>query len=163
MSILTSARSAAKHRSKTPAELRQELDSMTCHFTELGMAYLTLRNLLDETGIELSGAKLDRDRIADLLAKRNRQVIRQEADIARLRQAVIQARPKITFATAPRVPPFAPLETIPTDAGEPLTVGTWVPFPPEPDGADETTVSIALADILVGGQSVTISGGHCTA
>lgn len=159
MSIAQDIRLAARHRKETPADLRRRIAEMEqAHADEVARlntendslvcALIKTTGELDQAGIELSGARLDEERIAALLERRNRQVIRQAADLARLRQAVMQARPKITFATAPRVPPFAPLETIPAAAGEPLTVGTWMPFPPDPDG--ETTVGIALADLLTG-------------
>jgi hypothetical protein len=159
VSLLHTAR---RHR-QTPAELRAENkqlhEDIAKHhklFAELGDAYLRLRELFDETGIELSGARLDNEKLRSLLEKRNGQVIRQAADLARLRQAVIDARPKITFATAPRIPPFAPLESIPMDTGKPLTVGRWQPFPPDAD-SDDTTVNIPLADLLAAGVTPRLS------
>lgn len=63
MSMLTRARSLGRHRGKTPAQLRSELDTATCHLVamateidELKAARNRLEAQLDEAGIDYSGA-----------------------------------------------------------------------------------------------------------
>jgi hypothetical protein len=59
MSVLTAVRSAARHRAKSPAQLREELDQANASLDELGRAYLTVISQLDQAGIDLSGALED--------------------------------------------------------------------------------------------------------
>ncbi|HEY9369091.1 hypothetical protein [Streptomyces sp.] len=61
-------RGTGAHRSKPPAQLRQELDHATCHLVALATendalqaANTQLQNQLDAAGIELSGTRLDLD------------------------------------------------------------------------------------------------------
>lgn len=64
--MLTRARSLGRHRGKTPAQLRAELDEADCKLIELATeidqlkaARDQLEQQLDEAGIELSGALED--------------------------------------------------------------------------------------------------------
>lgn len=66
MSLLTTVRSAARHRGKSTAQLREELDQANderdktnASLDELGNAYLTVVEQLDQAGIDLSGALED--------------------------------------------------------------------------------------------------------
>jgi hypothetical protein len=59
MSLLTTVRSAARHRGRSPAQLREELDQANASLDELGRAYLTVVEQLDQAGIDLSGALED--------------------------------------------------------------------------------------------------------
>lgn len=85
MSLYTRARSAARHRGKSPAELRAENDELACTVISLATDIDTLRRErnqleagLDQAGIDLSGAnedlrqlQADNERLnADLLATR---------------------------------------------------------------------------------------------
>ncbi|MEU8525305.1 hypothetical protein AB0C77_06830 [Streptomyces sp. NPDC048629] len=61
-------RGTGTHRSKTPAQLRQELDEATCHLVAMATeidahkaAERRLEDQLDAAGIELSGLRLDLD------------------------------------------------------------------------------------------------------
>jgi hypothetical protein len=89
-------------------------------------------------------------------------VVRAEGIQRSLAQSLVNAhreidrlKPKVTTANNPaRIPPYAPTDpgewTVIDAAGQAITfgTGTWMPFPPDPDG--ETTVGIALADVLAG-------------
>lgn len=73
------------------------------------------------------------DALAKTLAGR---VVRAEAEQRRLRQAVINARPRITYAPPPLVPPYAALS---------------LPYPVPvqgPDTSAETTQKIPILDVL---------------
>ncbi|MEU6990296.1 hypothetical protein ABZ953_06495 [Streptomyces sp. NPDC046465] len=66
MSMLTRARSIGRHRGKTPAQLRAELDEAICIglaqqtlIAELTAERTRLEGQLDAAGIELSGARED--------------------------------------------------------------------------------------------------------
>jgi chromosome segregation ATPase len=64
--MLTRARSLGRHRGKTPAQLRADLDQATCELVglateidDLKAARSHLEGQLDEAGIDLSGARED--------------------------------------------------------------------------------------------------------
>lgn len=64
--MLTRARSLGRHRGKTPAQLRSELDEATCHLValateidELQAARTRLEAQVDEASIDYSGALED--------------------------------------------------------------------------------------------------------
>lgn len=64
--MLTRARSLGRHRGKTPAQLRAELDRATCELVGLATEIDSLRaernqleGQLDEAGIDLSGTRED--------------------------------------------------------------------------------------------------------
>ncbi|MEU0393867.1 hypothetical protein ABZ208_13990 [Streptomyces sp. NPDC006208] len=68
MSILDTVRGHGRHRGKTPAQLRRELDTALCELvgaaTRIGELWAErnqLEHLLDQAGIELSGIRLDLD------------------------------------------------------------------------------------------------------
>jgi hypothetical protein len=73
-------------------------------------------------------------------------VVRAESIQRSLAQSLVNAhreieriKPKVTAAYNPaRIPPYAPDEpdtwTVIDGAGQALTFGTWMPFPPDPDG-----------------------------
>jgi hypothetical protein len=99
MSILTSSHARGKHRS-SPAELRAEVarlkaerEEFTCHFAELGRTYLQTRDLLDQAGIDLSGA-LDDVRAAEERATEAERLRDEEhAELVALRARVANLDP----------------------------------------------------------------------
>ncbi|WP_326739096.1 hypothetical protein [Streptomyces sp. NBC_01022] len=110
MSVLTRISSLGRHRGKTPAQLRAELDEADCHLIALATevdearsAHTSVEAQLDAAGIELSGAREDlaaakrtvaqleavvklRDQQIDELAERIRIGIGAEHVIARTQE-----------------------------------------------------------------------------
>lgn len=158
MSLISTIREA-KHRGRTPKQLRQALVERDARIAELEARVLVLAGERDQLEAENHSygetMAAARGRITDLalmLEHRNRRIIIDAADRARLRQALINARPRIVPAYNPaRIPPFAP-----TAPDEPWTVldnettlsipvGRWLPMPPDPDG--DVTQEIDSADL----------------
>lgn len=88
MSVITRARSLGRHRGKTPLELRIALDAaddratrLTAALDQLGAANTTLERLLDQAGIDYSGALED-------VATRDRTIAQLEGTV-RLRDQQI--------------------------------------------------------------------------
>ena len=117
--MLTRARSLGRHRGKTPAQLRTELDEATCKLIGLTTEIDQLKAQLDTAGSELAGAREDtraakqsirhleaivllRDREIDKLTERIRVGIGAEHVIAKTQEIdtrEVQAR----FAEGPIV------------------------------------------------------------
>lgn len=72
-----------------------------------------LEQQLDQAGIELSGMRLDLEHAAAEIRRLQRQTTRDAADKARLRQAVIDARPRIRVVDTQLVRPYAPVVELP--------------------------------------------------
>lgn len=92
-------------------------------------------------------------RLQQVIADRNGVIIRQRADLARLRQALIQARPRIHIVPSQMVRPYAPEVVLP-----------FVPPVPPADTTAEETQELAVLDLplsarVAAGVAVTVTGG----
>lgn len=72
-----------------------------------------LEHQLDQAGIELSGVRLDLEQAVAEIRRLQRQHIRDAADKQRLRQAVLDARPRIRVVDTQLVRPYAPVVQLP--------------------------------------------------
>lgn len=100
MSILSRGRGT--HRALALPEARHEITRLTALNETLTCAETQAR-------VELADADAALKVMTALAKKHGNTVIRQAADLARLRQAVINARPRIIVADPPLVPPYAPM------------------------------------------------------
>jgi hypothetical protein len=91
MTVLDRLRGKGAHHGAAPSELRTQLDDVTCDLTRAIIAGCSDRMNLTITQHDLQTAVAEIRRL-------HRRVIRAEADKKRLRQAVINARPRITVA-----------------------------------------------------------------
>ena len=160
MSLLDTVRSA-KHRGRTPKQLREAIVERDARIADLEARVLVLAEERDQLEADnhsyattMAGARTRIEDLAAMLEQRNRRIIIDAADRARLRQALINARPRITEAHNPaRIPPFAPSApdepwTVPDEqTGQALPVGRWLPFPPDPDGDETQKLALALLDL----------------
>ena len=85
-----------------PPEDPAEVDRLTRALTEAERANQTMIRALIEAGERLTQAHQTNRSLAG-------KVVRAEAEQRRLRHALTNARPRITVAEPPRVPPFAAL------------------------------------------------------
>lgn len=110
------------HRKHTRIELAIEIESL-----KNTVAYLDARReayaaQLDIAQIDLTTAREDlADAVAEIKRLQNK-VIRAEADKARLRQAVVDARPRITVVDTQLVRPYAPVVVLPYTSPVPVAV-----------------------------------------
>lgn len=72
-----------------------------------------LEQQLDQAGIELSGMRLDLKQAVAEIRRLQRQVIRDAAEKERLRQAVVDSRPRIRVVDTQLVRPYAPVVQLP--------------------------------------------------
>lgn len=111
MSLLTIFRTpgGGKHRTATVAEKDDQIEQLTAALAESERArQATAADLT--AALTREAAKDHRLKLADALLKTwAGKVVRAEAEQRRLRQAVINARPRITHAEPPLVPPYAAL------------------------------------------------------
>lgn len=89
-------------------QLEAELNELVCRVVTLAGENDTLQHQLDQAGIELSGARLDSETQVAEIRRLQGQHIRDAAYIERLRQALHNARPRITQVPAQAPRPFAP-------------------------------------------------------
>lgn len=138
-----------KRRAITLPEALAEIDRLNALADALNTENVKLICETSRNGITIATQATKLELADKMLRFWAGKVVRAEAEQERLRQAVINARPRITQAYNPaRIPPFAP-----TAPDEPWTVldpettlsipiGRWLPFPPDPDG--DTTQELAL-------------------
>lgn len=137
MSLLTTFRTpgSGKHRTATFAEKDHQIEQLTAALAESERAHQATAADLD-AALAREAAK-DR-RLADADARLKTwagKIVRVEAEHRRLRQAVINARPRITYAEPPLVPPYAALS---------------LPYPVPVQGRDtsaETTQQMPILDL----------------
>lgn len=151
-----------KHRTVSHPEKDAEIERLTALVAEKDSVIESLTHDLTQAGLRIG----DKDRrlgLADALLKSwAGKVVRAQAEQKRLRQAVINARPRIVIAeNHARVAPYAPevLHISDTDSSTHLEFANYqVPQPPidpfralgghRADGTDaETTISMHLADL----------------
>jgi hypothetical protein len=83
------------------------------HRLSLAEQRTQLEQQLDQAGIELSGMRLDLEQAVAEIRRLQRQTIRDAADKQRLRQAVLDARPRIRVVDTQLVRPYAPVVELP--------------------------------------------------
>ncbi|QIP87588.1 hypothetical protein GLX30_30195 [Streptomyces sp. Tu 2975] len=83
------------------------------HRLDLAEQRNQLEHQLDQAGIELSGIRYDLEQAVAEIRRLQRQRIRDAADKQRLRQAVIDARPRIRVIDTQLVRPYAPVVQLP--------------------------------------------------
>lgn len=89
-------------------ELEAQLNELTCQTIRLARENDTLQRQLDTAGIELTGAWSDLEQAVAEIRRLQQQHIRDAADKERLRQALRNARPRITRITAQATRPTEP-------------------------------------------------------
>ncbi|MFF1684651.1 hypothetical protein [Streptomyces sp. NPDC058254] len=83
MSVLTRARSLGRHRGKTPAQLRTELDNATCQLISNATDIGELKRQRNQLAAELDETRTDAQRAAEDDARQIRDLRRQVADLTR--------------------------------------------------------------------------------
>lgn len=142
MTVLDTIR-RARHAGQTPSQLKDQIRrlladnvTVTAANSELECAiYKALMNALRD-GMRIAQAEQERDAAVAEARRLQARVIRDAADLARLRQAVINARWRITQVPRDLVRPYAPEVVLP-----------YVSPVPYRDTSGETTQNVALADL----------------
>ncbi|MGY0062765.1 hypothetical protein ACWY4P_40570 [Streptomyces sp. LZ34] len=93
--------------------LKAENTDLTCKLVALAGQVDLLQGQLDTAGIELSGLRIDYEKAVVEIRRLQQQVIDDAAEKERLRQALIQARPRISVVASPVARPFAPDSVLP--------------------------------------------------
>ncbi|MEV6696287.1 hypothetical protein AB0M68_03865 [Streptomyces sp. NPDC051453] len=83
MSMLTRARSIGRHRGKTPAQLRTELDKATCQLIDQATEINGIKGQRNQLAAELDETRIDAQRAAEDDARQIRDLRRQVADLTR--------------------------------------------------------------------------------
>lgn len=133
----------ARHAGRTPAQLKDTIARLLADNAAVTAANETLvcdltSALIRACRDEMRIAKAEQERDAAVAEVRRLQgkVIRAGAEHARLRQAVIQARPRITEVPSEMVRPYSPDVVLP-----------YVSPVPYRDTSSETTQTLPLIDI----------------
>ena len=96
--------------------LEVENTDLTCKLVALAGENDTLERQLDTAGIELSGTRLDLEDAVAEIRRLQEQHIDDAIENARLRQALHNARPRISIVASPVERPFAPDSVLPPTA-----------------------------------------------
>ncbi|MEV8523218.1 hypothetical protein AB0451_03520 [Streptomyces sp. NPDC052000] len=133
----------AKHAGQTPAQLKDQIRRLLADNAALTAATTDLecavsRALLNACRDEMriAQAETERDAAVAEVRRLQRRVIRDAADLTRLRQAVINARPRITQVPSEMVRPYSPDVVLP-----------YVSPVPHHDTSNETTQTLPLIDV----------------
>lgn len=144
--------SRARHAGKTPAQLKDQIQQLLADNRmviadnadlECAVHKALMRSLRD--GMCIAKAEAERDAAVAEVRRLQARVICNAADLARLRQAVIQARPRITEVPCELVRPYSPEVVLP-----------YVSPVPYRDTSGETTQNTALVDLPQGAEAIGI-------
>jgi hypothetical protein len=139
---LRTARSLARHAGKTPTQLKTELDRLADDNTVLTganedfvcmLATAVVRGCQDSA--RLAQLEAERDAAVAEVRQLQRKVWRDAANLERLRQAVINARPRITYTVQALDRPYVSHVQVPY----PVPVGS--------SSANETTQELPILDL----------------
>jgi hypothetical protein len=119
---LRTARSLARHAGKTPTQLKTELDQLADDNAVLTGDREDMVCALTRAGIRIGDLEAELAAAVAEVRQLQRRVWRDAANVARLRQAVINARPRITVVDTQLVRPFAPEVALPYVSPVPVAV-----------------------------------------
>lgn len=133
----------ARHAGQTPAQLKDQIRQLLADNTTIIAAnadlecalYKALKNSLRD-GMRIAQAEAERDAAVAEVRRLQARVIRNAADLARLRQTVINTRWRITPVPCELVRPYSPEVVLP-----------YVSPVPYRDTSNDDTQNIALADL----------------
>jgi hypothetical protein len=140
----------ARHAGQTPAQLKDQIRQLLADNTTIIAAnselecalYKALMNSLHD-GMRIAKAEAERDAAVTEVRRLQGKVIRAGAEHARLRQAVLHARPRITPVPCELVRPYSPEIVLP-----------YVSPVPYRDPSNETTQNIALIDLPQAAEAI---------
>lgn len=135
--------SRARHAGQTPAQLKDQIRQLLADNTTVIAAnadlecalYKALKNSLRD-GMRIAQAEAERDAAVAEVRRLQRRVIQNGANLARLRQAVVNARPRIMPVPCEMVRPYSPEVVLP-----------YVSPVPHRDTSNETTQTLPLVDL----------------